>query len=176
MCLVGALHWERGGILIVSQVLGAIVASLIVQGVFPGPLSLTKLNPHSGINVGQGIAIEMFLTFQFVLAIIMMAGEKHKATYIAPVGIGLALFAAELSGIYYTGGSLNPARSFGPAVAAWDFGDNHWVYWVGPITGSLLAAGTYKFLKVLEYEKANPGQDAHSADQKSGTIRLEDNE
>jgi hypothetical protein len=58
-----------------------------------------------------------------MLAILLLAAEKHKATYIAPVGIGLALFVAELFGVYYTGGSLNPARSFGPAVVLRDFSD-----------------------------------------------------
>lgn len=80
-------------------------------------------------------------------------------TFIAPVGIGLSLFIAELSGVYYTGGSLNPARSFGPCVVVRIFEDYHWIYWVGPLLGSLLASGFYKFIKMLEYETANPGQD-----------------
>jgi glycerol uptake facilitator-like aquaporin len=52
-----------------------------------------------------------------MLAILLLAAEKNKATFIAPVGIGIALFVAELWGVGYTGGSLNPARSFGPSVA-----------------------------------------------------------
>lgn len=58
----------------------------------------------------------MFLTALLMLAILLLAAEKNKATFIAPIGIGLALFVAELLGVYYTGGSLNPARSFGPSV------------------------------------------------------------
>lgn len=58
----------------------------------------------------------------------MLAKEKHRATFIAPVGIGLALFVAELAGIYYTGGSLNPARSFGPCVVTGMFDPEHWIY------------------------------------------------
>lgn len=54
-----------------------------------------------------------FLTAELVFTILMLAGEKHKGTFIAPVGIGLALFVAEIAGVYYTGASLNPARSFG---------------------------------------------------------------
>jgi aquaporin related protein len=63
----------------------------------------------------------MFLTALLMLAILLLAAEKNKATFIAPIGIGLALFVAELLGVYYTGGSLNPARSFGPDVVLRSF-------------------------------------------------------
>jgi glycerol uptake facilitator-like aquaporin len=56
-----------------------------------------------------------------MLAILILAAEKHKATFIAPVGIGIALFVAEMWGVGYTGGSLNPARTFGPSVADGSF-------------------------------------------------------
>lgn len=75
------------------------------------------------------------------------------------IGIGLALFIAELTGVYFTGGSLNPARSFGPSVVNHTFNHYHWIYWLGPILGAIVAAGFYKFIKILEYETANPGQD-----------------
>jgi aquaporin related protein len=84
-----------------------------------------------------------------------LAKEKHRATFIAPVGIGLALFIAELVGVYYTGGSLNPARSFGPCVVTGVFDREHWIYWVGPGAGSIIAVIFYKFIKMLEYEIAN---------------------
>jgi len=82
-----------------------------------------------------------------------------QATFLAPIGIGLALFIAELAGVYYTGGSLNPARSFGPAVAGRNFPQDHWIYWVGPTLGTLVAVGFYIFVKKLDYEGVNPGQD-----------------
>lgn len=62
-------------------------------------------------------------------------------------------------GVYFTGGSLNPARSFGPAVVTGQFDGYHWIYWVGPLLGTLLAYGFYKLMKVAEYETVNPGQD-----------------
>ena len=102
----------------------------------------------------------MFLTAQLVFTIFMLAAEKHRATFIAPIGIGLSLFIAELLGVYYTGGSLNPARSFGPCVILHSFHGYHWIYWVGPILGSMLASGFYLFIKALEYETVNPEQDA----------------
>ena len=63
------------------------------------------------------------------------------------------------AGVYYTGGSLNPARSFGPCVASRSFPHEHWIYWIGPLLGALVAAGFFWFIKACEYETANPGQD-----------------
>lgn len=105
----------------------------------------------------QGLFIEMFLTAQLVFTIFMLAAEKHKGTFIAPVGIGLSLFIAELTGVFFTGGSLNPARSFGPAVVNREFASYHWIYWLGPVLGSIVAAGFYKFIKILEYETVSFG-------------------
>lgn len=59
-------------------------------------------------------------------------------------------------GVFWTGGSLNPARSFGPAVAVHTFHTTQWIYWVGPISGALFAVLLYKLIKALEYESANP--------------------
>jgi aquaporin related protein len=63
-------------------------------------------------------------------------------------------------GAYFIGGSVKPARSFDPSVVSHQFHSYHWIYWAGPILGALLASGFYKFIKMLEYETANPGQDA----------------
>jgi hypothetical protein len=101
----------------------------------------------------------MFLTAELVFTILMLAAEKTKATFIAPVGIGLALFVAELVGVYWTGGSLNPARSFGPAVVMGEFASTHWIYWVGPGLGALLATAFYGLMKHLNYEEVNGNQD-----------------
>lgn len=182
MCLVAALPWARGSLLAIAQILGSIVASLIVKAIFPGRLLVqTTLSPST--STAQGFLIEMFLTFQLVITIMMLAGEKHAATFISPIGIGLSLFIAELSGVYFTGGSLNPARSFGPALVLGEFEGYHWIYWAGPLAGSVLAAGLYKFLKILEYEQANPGQDAstverdgHGGGGDEGRIRLVEND
>ncbi|KZM22405.1 Aquaporin-1 [Ascochyta rabiei] len=164
MCLIGALPWVRGLLLFFVQILGGITAAALVTCMFPhqGKINV-RTSLGGGTSVTQGLFIEMFLTAQLVFTIFMLAAEKHKGTFIAPVGIGLALLIAELTGVYYTGGSLNPARSFGPAVVNHTFNQYHWIYWLGPILGAILAAGFYKFIKILEYETANPGQDSDHA-------------
>ena len=158
MMIVGAVPWPRGCLVIISQLIGGIASAAVVSALYPGQLNV-RTTLGAGTSHAQGLFIEMFLTAELVFTIFMLAAEKHKGTFIAPVGIGLSLFIAELSGVYYTGGSLNPARSFGPCVVVRTFEDYHWIYWVGPLLGSLLASGFYKFIKMLEYETANPGQD-----------------
>lgn len=101
----------------------------------------------------------MFLTAELVFTIFMLATEKHEGTFIAPVGIGLSLFVAELMGVFYTGGSVNPARSFGPSVVTGSFVSYHWIYWLGPILGALLASVFYLLIKALEYESVNAEKD-----------------
>lgn len=91
----------------------------------------------------------MFLTAELVFTIFMLAAEKHEANFIAPIGIGLALFIAQMFGTYYTGSSLNPARTLGPAVVVHQFASYHWIYWVSnpsrPNSACESMAGTTSF-------------------------------
>jgi aquaporin related protein len=127
---------------------------------FPGPISTVNTTIAPGTSIVQGLFIEMFLSALLVFIVLMLAAEKSKDTYIAPLVIGLALFVAELAGVYYTGGSLNPARSLGPAAAGGGFVGYHWIYWVGPLLGACVSAGYFRFVKYFNYEEANPGQDS----------------
>jgi aquaporin related protein len=70
------------------------------------------------------------------------------------------------AGVYFTGGSLNPARSFGPDVVGASFPSYHYIYWLGPLLGALCAGGYYRFVKLFNYEEVNPGQDARSEKEK----------
>ncbi|CAE7220611.1 hypothetical protein CFE70_010485 [Pyrenophora teres f. teres 0-1] len=164
MLLCRALSPIRAFLLLAAQILGSIFASWLVSILFPTDFNV-RTTLGSGTSLVQGVFIEAILTAELVFTIFMLAKEKHKATFIAPVGIGLALFIAELVGVYYTGGSLNPARSFGPCVITGVFDVEHWIYWIGPGTGAIIAVIFYKLIKVLEYEVANPGQDDDGKDQ-----------
>ena len=97
MCLIGAVPYTRGGLVFISQIIGAIASAAVVSALFPGTLNV-QTSLGGGTSIVQGLFIEMFLTAQLVFTIFMLAAEKHKATFIAPVGIGLSLFIAELSG------------------------------------------------------------------------------
>jgi aquaporin rerated protein, other eukaryote len=139
LVITGNLPWLRGLLLLPAQMLGGIVAAALVRCMFPGPLAVNT-NLGNGTTPAQGVFIEMFLTSLLVFTILMLAAEKHYATFMAPVGIGLALFVAMMAGLPFTGASLNPARSFGPAVASANFPGYHYIYWFGPIVSHLTSA------------------------------------
>lgn len=98
--ITGTLPWARGLLLFPAQMLGGMVAAALVYCMFPGPLAV-QTSLANNTSVAQGLFIEMFLTAELVLAVLFLAAEKTKATFIAPVGIGLALFVAELAGLSY---------------------------------------------------------------------------
>jgi aquaporin related protein len=147
-----------GVAIVATQLVAAIAASAVVKGIIPGPFTVgNKLD--NGTSVVQGLFLEMFITTPLVLAVLFLAVEKHRGTYLAPVAIGLAAFIAHIVGTRYTGTSINPARSFGPAVVS-EFPSYHWIFWLGPVLGAFLAFGVYEVLKWFRYEYVNPGQDA----------------
>ncbi|KAL9073161.1 MAG: hypothetical protein Q9157_004830 [Trypethelium eluteriae] len=115
---------------------------------------------NSTTFIQRGLLIEALLTAELVLISLMLAKERHRATFLAPVGIGLTLFIAPLVGILYTRGPLLSARSFSPWVVTSQFGKEHWIYWVEPLIDIFIALAFYKFIKVSGYELVNPDQDA----------------
>ncbi|KAK7723773.1 putative aquaporin-5 [Diaporthe eres] len=158
LMLIRAISVFRAIALFISQILGGIMASVLVRFLFPENFNV-RTTLGGGANIAQGIFIEALLTAELVFTIYMLAAEKHRATFMAPIGIGLALFIAEMVGVQFTGGSLNPARSFGPCVVTATFDPEHWIYWLGPFLGALIAWLFYRFIKALEYEMVNPGAD-----------------
>lgn len=127
MLLVKAIPPSRAACLFVAQLLGGMLASVIVRFLFPENFNV-RTTLGGGASLVQGVFIEAILTAELVFTIFMLAKEKHRATFLAPIGIGLTLFIAELVGVQFTGGSLNPARSFGPCVVTATFDQEHWIY------------------------------------------------
>ena len=96
LVLIGAVPPVRGLLVFPAQILGGIAASGVVSGLFPGPL-LVNLSLGAGTSIVQGLFIEMFLTIEFLVVIFMLAVEKHRATFLAPLGIGMTLFICHMT-------------------------------------------------------------------------------
>lgn len=115
MIMVQNLTFIRGILLLCAQLVGAIFSSFLVSVLFPTQFNVrTTLSAETSLT--QGVFIEALLTAELVFTIFMLAKEKHKATFMAPVGIGLALFVSELIGVYYTGGVSVLHRAMSPST------------------------------------------------------------
>lgn len=127
---------------IISQFLGATAAARVLELLLPK--SGLGANTLYFDNVGLSLLIEILLTFIFVLTILGVT-SKEKFNNVAGLVIGLTLTFVHLIGISFTGTSVNPARSFGPALISGNF-YGLWVFIVAPVVGGILAALCYKYL------------------------------
>ena len=128
---------------IVAQFAGAIAGAAILSAIVkdPGKLGCNALYNGDAI---LSLIIEVILTFVFVLAILGVTSKEGNGT-VAGLVIGGALVLVHLLGIAFTGTSVNPARSFGPALIAGKL-DGIWVFLLAPLVGGVLAALVYRFL------------------------------
>ncbi|CAO1629742.1 unnamed protein product [Parajaminaea phylloscopi] len=170
LTLLGKLDWVECITLTFSQFSGAIAAAGLTAGLFPGDLN-ARATLHGGTTINQGFWIEFFSTSMLLFTVYMLAGEKHKATFLAPIGIGLSLFLGELLATKYTGGSLNPARSLGPDVVARKFDSFAWIYYVAPYFATLVTTAFYKTLVWLQYQSIVPDMDADDQHDQKQVIR-----
>ena len=130
---------------VLAQCIGAIVAAALIKGVVPADV-LTAVNlgtPSlgSGVTPTMGLLIEIILTFFLMFAVYGTAVSKH-APKMGGLFIGLTVTFDILMGGPLTGAAMNPARHLGPALVSGNL-TNIWIYWVGPVIGSVLAALTY---------------------------------
>ena len=134
---------------IVGQVLGAVVATGVLKIILStSDMAVTNLGQNSfgALGAGGAFLVEAILTFIFILVIIVVTG-KHGSPEFAGLVIGLTLVLIHLLGIPLTGTSVNPARSFSPAIfAGGEALSQLWVFIVAPIVGGILAAITSKLL------------------------------
>lgn len=158
---IGAISIFRATLLTISQLAGGLAAAGLVALLTPhGTVNTVVLHPAAEVTNAQGLFLESLLTSMLVFVVLMLAAEKHKGTFMAPVGIGLTLFICHLVGVAYTGCGMNPSRALGPSAVARDFGTSHWIYWIGPMIGSFFAVGFYMVLKALKYEEIALNQDS----------------
>lgn len=158
LCIVGAIKPVRFLLVSLGQMLGGIVAAALLDALTPGPLAV-GVALGQGASRTQGLFIEAFATASLTIAVLMLAAEKNRLTPLAPLGFGLILFVVMMMSVAFTGGAINTARAFGPAVIE-GFPTYHWIYWLGPTLGSLLATAFFYFLKTIKYWQVNPNQDS----------------
>ena len=138
--LRGDFPWRRVPGYIVTQLVGATLAALFLRWVFGNVEHLGATLPGPGYQNWQALLMEIVLTALLVSVILGTASAAQNVGAIAALGVGgyialAGLWAAPVSGV-----SMNPARSFGPALAS-GYWTSYWVYLVGPVTGALIAVG-----------------------------------
>ena len=132
---------------IIAQLAGAVLGALVLVALYPDTLrDRAQLGTPllSGVTFAQGVGIELVLTVFLMLAVFGTALDK-RGPHIGGFGIGLVLTMDILAAGRFTGGVMNPARAFGPALInnTWD---DHLVYWIGPIVGAVAAALLYHYV------------------------------
>ena len=128
----------------IAQLLGGFSAALICLGLFGRDVVVTG-TPQLAINLtgAQGILVEAILTFFLVFVVHGTAVDQRGGRQIAGFAIGSTITLDILFGGPLTGAAMNPARVFGPALAA-NFWHDHYVYWLGPLIGGGLGGLVYR--------------------------------
>ncbi len=143
---------------IVFQLIGAVAAAATLKTILPEIGAkvnfATQGGPSELINksISSGFMVEAILTFFLVVTIFMVAVHKKAAPGIHGFSIGGMIFLIHLVGVPLTGASVNPARTFGPALISgfWEF---HWLYWAAPIVGGIIAGVLMNYVYVNKAEK-----------------------
>lgn len=127
-----------------AQIMGATGGALFLRWVLGRSVSAAATVP--AVPVLSAFVVEVVLTFFLMLVIMAVATDDRVASPTAGLAVGLTVGFDAMMGGPLTGASMNPARSFGPAVAA-GIWNAHWLYWLGPLLGAGLAVITYGYLR-----------------------------
>ena len=151
--LSGRMNSKDTMMYILFQVLGGIIAAALLALVVstdPGLArgTATGANACASENLMNGLLAEIILTFIFVMVVLGATAKTNGATNnFAGLAIGLSLILIHLVGINFTGTSVNPARSIGPALFEGGKAlEQIWIFIVGPLAGGALAAGCWKLI------------------------------
>jgi len=140
--VAGKIDAAKGLAYVVAQLVGGAAAGFALAWCF-GDVGPAVPALGQGVDVVTGIALEAVMTVVLLLAVFGTAVDS-RGPKIGGLAIGLAVAADILFGGTLTGAAMNPARWFGPAVAAGAF-DNWYVWWIGPFLGAVVAALLYRY-------------------------------
>ncbi|KAI3461367.1 hypothetical protein Pfo_018030 [Paulownia fortunei] len=154
----GNITLFRGILYIIAQLLGSVVACLLLTFTTGG--LETPAFSLSGVSVWSAFVFEIVMTFGLVYTVYATAVDPKKGEVgiIAPIAIGFIVGANILAGGAFTGASMNPAVSFGPALVSFTW-THHWVYWAGPLVGGGLAGIVYEVFFISHSHEPLPGGD-----------------
>jgi len=154
--------WREAAAYIGGQLIGAVVGGLTLLGLFGPVANLGATMPSGGWM--QSLLLEVLLTAVLMFVIIAVATDTRAVGETAALAIGFTVALDALWGGPISGASMNPARSFGPALiaGAWQA---HWIYWVGPVIGAALGALAYQWVRVpgVEPVRATEHSDVETA-------------
>lgn len=132
----------------IAQILGAVLAAYALKGLFPESVAMAaRLGGQSisaDVTLFQAMCLEAIATF-FLVFVVFGTAVDPDGPRVGGFAIGLTVSAGILAIGPLTGGSMNPARSFGPAIVS-GFFDGQSVYWIGPLVGGIAAALLYDWL------------------------------
>ena len=153
--LSGKMSFKDCGLYMVFQIIGALLAAAVLCALAGCDSGLGANALQEGISMQQGIIAEVVLTMLFVLVVRGATSKTNGATgNFAGLAIGLSLILIHLVGIHYTGTSVNPARSIGPALLAGGQAlTDLWIFIVAPLVGGALAALIWKCIGCEKCEK-----------------------
>ena len=136
--------WPRVGAYWAAQLAGALAAALVLRGSLGNVAHVGATLPAG--SDAQAVLWEGLLTFFLMFVIMAVATDTRAVGEAAAIAIGGTVGLDAMFGGPVTGASMNPARSLGPAIAAWDF-SSIWVYLTAPLLGAALAATVYRLLR-----------------------------
>jgi len=158
----GKIETLRAGVYVLAQLAGAAAGAGLLRWVVPERawrnafLGATLVSHRFGITNGKAVLLEAILTFLLVTTVYAVAvDDRGTFKSIAGLPIGLVLVFDILVGGQLTGASMNPARSFGPALVGGKWTD-FWVYIIGPVSGGIIAAALYVVVFLPAREVAAP--------------------
>jgi aquaporin NIP len=130
---------------IVAQLAGAALAGLLLLAIWPSAPGNLGANAIS-VSPGSALVVEAVLSSLLMFVIMAVATDTRAVGAAAAIAVGGVVLLDILVGGGVSGASMNPARSFGPALASWTW-DDFWIWVVGPIAGATLGSFAYQFIR-----------------------------
>ena len=129
---------------IAAQLVGGTAAAMLLRAVLGAAAESAATRPS--VSVAAAFGVEMALSYILMIVVMAVATDARVTGGVAGLAVGLTVLGEALMGGPLTGASMNPARSFGPALAT-GIWDSHWVYWFAPLLGMALAVPTYDYIR-----------------------------